>query len=200
MPHQTETRNIINQSITAPERSGANSLVLSRPVDKYVSDSNFAMVHTKIVLGSDLVLVSDADNAAKAGGAQIFSFPDGYVTIHNARIAGSIGSSVQDMTSNAGEIGLGTAAASGASATIGGSASFENILQGGRPAMSNMSAATDLAVTAGGTTRTSSIGNFSSAASCFLNIASTWGNVASPGNIIARTGMEIDILWSIAEA
>ncbi len=198
MPHRTETQAIVNEQVNTPSRSGSSGLTLSRAgTDQYVSDAKLNLVHTKITLGADLVLVASVDNAAKVGGAQLFTFPVGYVTIHNARIEGFLGSSVSDMTSTAGEIGLGTATSTAAAAVL--SSTLEDILQGARPAMANMLAATDLAVKAGGTIRTGSIGSFAGAAACFLNVASTWGNVAVAGDIIARAGMTIDILWSIAE-
>jgi len=158
------------------------------------------MIHTRVVLGADLTLVSSVDNAAKGGGAKLFDFPAGYITIFNARIEGTLSTSVSDLTSTAGEIGLGTVVGTGAVAVLGGTSTFEDILEGARPALGNMTAGNDLAVKAGGTLRTASVGTFSAAASCFLNLASTWGNVASAADVVIKSGAVIDIYWSIAEA
>lgn len=201
MPSPSETIRLVSDIINTPGKTSSNSIVLANAgTDQYASNGELSMIHTRIELGADLTLVSAVDNAAKGGGAELFTFPAGYVTIHNARIEGSIGTSIADLTSTAGEIGLGTVVASGAVAVLGGTATFENILEGGRPNLDNVVADTDLDVKAGGTIRTSSIGTFAAAVSCFLNIASTWGNVAVAGDVVARKGMVIDIYWSIMEA
>lgn len=200
MPHQLETTRLIDDIINTPSNSDANDLVLSRAgTDQYASDAKIQTIHTRITLGADLTLVSAVDNAAKAGGAELFTFPVGYVTILNARIEGTLSTSVSDLTSTAGEIGLGTVVGSGAAAVLGGTSTFENILEGARPALSNMTAGNDLAVKAGGTIRTASIGSFAAAASCFLNLASTWGNVASAADVVIKKGAVIDLTWSIAQ-
>ncbi len=201
MPHSQETKRLIDSRVNGTSRTSSNSLSLARSgTDQFVSDAKLNMIHTRITLGADLTLVSAVDNAAKGGGAKLFDFPAGYVTIHNARIEGTLSTSISDLTSTAGEIGLGTVVGTGAVAVLGGTSTFEDILEGARPALGNMTAGNDLAVKAGGTIRTSSIGTFSAAAACFLNLASTWGNVASAGDVVIKSGAVIDIYWSIAEA
>jgi len=198
MPHEIETRRIVADAINQPTRT--NGAALARSTDSLSSDAKLNIVHYRCQLKSDLVIVSDVDNAAKGGGAKLFDFPDGYVTILGARIEGSLTTDVADLTSTAGELGLGTTVASGAVAVLGGTAGFENILEGAQPALSNFTAGNDLAVKQGGGIRAGAIGAFGSAAGCFLNVASTWGNVASAADVSAKSGMVIEVWALVVEA
>lgn len=156
-------------------------------------------MHTRIVLSEDLILISGGDAAAKAGGAKLLDLPGVLMKIDCARISYSLTLSAAAMSTTAGEIGLGTALASGAAAVLGGTAAFEDILEGGAngrsgAALGNIAAAGRIT----GTTfdlptilaPASGVAN-----SVYLNAATTFAN-SDPSNLVAEAGTEIDIWWT----
>lgn len=194
MPSPTETRRLIDDIINQTSRTTGAAVAVTG--DLLSQDAKMNMVHLRLELKSDLVLVEDVDMAAKAGGAKILDLPAGFFSVLASRIEGTLTTDVADLTSTAGELGLGTAAASGANATLGASgATHENILEGGQPALSNMTAGNDLTVLVGDGVR-EPVGTFASAADVYLNIASTWGNVAAAADVSIKAGAVIE-LWGI---
>lgn len=158
------------------------------------------MIHTRIRLTEDLILISNGDAAAKAEGARLFQ-PGAALKMRvlSARINYALVLTAANMTTTAGEIGLGTAPASGAAADIGGTATFENILQGG--ANGRGGAVLDN-ITAGAMIRGTTYDGGSgipapasgSANSIYINAATTFAN-ADPANLVLKAGSEIDIWW-----
>lgn len=196
MPSPGVTEQIVKDIVMDRGVSTPAAGALARATDRISHDGDLGIVHTVITLQSDLTLVTSVDNAAKAGGAQVFTFPQGFIQIHRARIKGTLGTSIADLTSTAGEIGLGIVVATGAVAVLGGTATFESILEGGIPALGNFTAGNDLAAAAAGGAKSSLLGGFSSSVPMFLNLASTWGDVGTAGNVVARAGTQIEVWWS----
>lgn len=197
MPSPQETKRLIEEIIGTNGRT--NGAALSRSTDKLTVDAKMNMVHYRVQLESDLQLVASVDAAAKGGGAAIMTIPAGYFSVLGSRIEGSLTTDVADLTSTAGELGLGTTVATGAVAVLGGTAGFENILEGGQPALGNFTAGNDLAVKHGDGAR-EPIGAFSGASTVYLNCASTWADIASAANVSAKEGMIIEIWGILIEA
>lgn len=195
MPSPGVTEQLVKDAIIDTVASRPADSVLSRVTDWISHDGDLGVVHTTITLRTDLQLVAAVDNAAKAGGAQIMAMPAGYIQIHRTRITGQLTSNVADLAATAGEIGLGIVVASGAVATLA-TATFESIMEGGVPPLANFVANTDLVVAAAGGVRTGLLGGFSTAIPVFLNLASTWADIAAAANVSARAGMKIEIWWS----
>lgn len=196
MPHIQGTDIRIDRAVLDAPRTRPDEIALERTDDSILNDSKLGIVHTTITLGADLTLVADVDNAAKGGGAKVFEFPTGYIYIHKARVTGTLTTDVADLTSTAGEIGLGIVVATGAVAVLGGTATFESILEGGIPALGNFTAGNDLDFSAVGGPRNALLGGFSAEVPVFLNCASTWGDVAAAADVIAKAGTTIEIWWS----
>jgi len=193
MHNPTETRRLVDEIINQPARTGGTAVAVAG--DLLQTDAELNALHLRLELKADLLLVENVDAAAKGGGAKIFDLPAGFFSVLASRIEGTLTTDVADLVSTAGELGLGTTVASGAVAVLGGTAGFENILEGGQPALGNFTAGNDLSVLVGDGVR-EPVGGFSAATSVYLNCASTWGNIAAAADVFAKAGTVIE-LWGI---
>lgn len=187
--------------------------VPSNPIDKFVLDlartalvnepaegidatvthsAAGGLIHTKIRLDADLVVIANGDAAALGGGVKLMDFPAGKIAVQAARIAGRFAHSSADMSSTAGEVGLGTTVASGAIATLS-TASFEDILEGGSPALGNIGVGATVAFATWDDNRPIAPSS-GLAPALFLNAATTFAN-ATASNLIAKAGTEIEVWW-----
>lgn len=126
-------------------------------------------------------------DAAEAFGEHIASFPEGVIRPLGAAIR-LTSLCPTGLSATAGEVGLGTTIASGAAATLGGTAAFENIMEG--TTLSNHVAATTLTsnkandpIISGTHSATFGSGALidgsGTAAKIHLNLASTWNQTAA---------------------
>lgn len=138
---------------------------------------------TKLTLTS-FAVGTIADNAALAFGALMYTFPAGTILVPEMTIVGGLTGAVS-VTAQTPEVGIGSAVASGASATL--STTMEDYIDGGATGgIGGDSTAPDIA----GTTfyksalftnpvivKTSS----GKARTLYLNVAATWADVAAAG-------------------
>lgn len=132
--------------------------------------------------------------AAKGIGQKVYTFPEGWILPVWARVK-LVSTTGGSTAATAGEVGLGTTVASGAAAVLSGTAAFENILTG--QTLDNHVAATALTshfgAAAGGTSGThAGIDGTSTAASVYLNIASTFDGT---GGVTVSNATQVEILW-----
>lgn len=160
---------------------------------------NCGVIHTTITLTADTALIAGGDNANKGGGVKIFDFPTGAVFVLASRIKGTLDLVEADMSTTAGEIGLGTTVASGAINVLGGTAAFENVHEGGIPALGNISAAGTLAFTSLDAIKSTvlpSDGTVATALDLYLNCATAFADAtASDLNILSGATVELWWIW-----
>lgn len=126
-----------------------------------------------------------ASDAALAFGEHIATFPKGIIRPVGGLVV-LTSTTATGLSATAGEVGLGTTIASGAVAVLGGTAAFENLMEG--TTISNHVAATSLvsrkqndSVVRGtqGATAPALIDGSATAAKIHLNLASTWDQTAA---------------------
>lgn len=124
-------------------------------------------------------------DAALGFGEHIASFPLGRIQPVGGYVS-MVSTTATGLSATAGEVGLGTVIASGAVATLGGTATFENIMEG--TTLSNHVAATALTsrkanrAPVAGTAATDGVlvlDGSGTAAKIHLNLASTWDQTAA---------------------
>lgn len=145
------------------------------------------VVTATLTTTADLTLLTPASAAPGGGGLAAFAFGAGLITPISSSIVGNV--ALASSTSTAGEIGLGTTVASGAVAVLGGTAAFENVLEGGVPAALGNQTTANSAVLAVDDVR-SYVGSTSGAWSIFCNIASTY---AGTGAQLLKSGSVITL-------
>jgi hypothetical protein len=171
----------VNDTLTSGITKSDPSLPIARIEEQWSPDG--IKFRTKIRV-NNLKKAISAD-AALGFGEHIASFPvglirpvGGYISLASTCATG--------LSATAGEIGLGTTIASGAVATLGGTAAFEDLMEG--TTISNHVAATELrsrkandSVVAGtqGATGPAILDGTSAAKKIHLNIASTWNQTAA---------------------
>jgi hypothetical protein len=134
-----------------------------------------------------------ADNANLADGIQIAALPAGVYLPIMSRVKGNLSSSLAAGENANGEIGLGTVVASGAVAVLGGTATFENWMDGqaiaaitaGNAVAQNHAAVADLGLNE----------SFGSTVPLFLNIAAAFSNEAEAHRIRVDAGFQVEILF-----
>lgn len=154
------------------------------------------VIRTKITLTADTQIVNAAAaSASKAGGVRLFDFPAGKIVVVGARISGRAYLSDSSMRTSAGEIGLGTVVATGAVSVLGGTATFEDILEGGNPGLTNIVDG-DIVEHATWDDHRPFVPAAGSGfnASCFLNAAAAF-TTGSTTNLLMKAGSEIEVLW-----
>lgn len=150
--------------------SGITWSTASRPsVVEYLD----GLVHKTVITVPAFTWTTTA--AVKGIGQRVYQFPEGSILPIAARV--QMSTTTAD-NATAGEVGLGTVVASGATAVLSGTAEFQDIMDG--KTLSNHTAATALSTVktaaAGGTSGTMDvIDGTSTAAKVHLNIASTFG-------------------------
>lgn len=150
---------------------------------------------TRVTVPSGVTLIASGDNAAKAGGVAILSFPAGKIIPLGAIIvSGSIVGDQTDANNTAGEIGLGTVVGSGSNATLGAvGATSEDFMEGAT--IGNMTAGAAVSVANLNDGPRDPIGNASAAWSLYLNLATTFGNYGTAQNITTSGAMVIDLVY-----
>jgi hypothetical protein len=162
---QLGTPNLINKTNTGIVGSGVSA-------DEYGN----AHMHTTILTIKKPAAFTLADNAAKAVGSLIYTFPAGALYVNNAYMALKV-TNAEHIANNAAELGLGTAVATGAVAVLSGNAGFENILTGlASYELGTVGISQDICNSTAGTGGLR-IGS-GNPHTVFANIASTWANTA----------------------
>lgn len=124
-------------------------------------------------------------SAALAFGKKIYDFPVGHIKVRRALIKLTVATPVSTTT---GEVALGSVVASGAAATTGGTATFEDIIDG--------TATTESAASPGAVTLVNKAcevdvpDGHTTAVDLFLNLAGTWEAVEN-----ATISAEVVIFW-----
>lgn len=168
--------------------TGVNANVIHTPEN--------LLIHTQITVTAPLAITLGA-TGARAGGVKILDMPACLAAIQAARIK-LAGGTLSDpaATGTAGEIGLGTTIASGAVAVLGGTAAFENILEGGVPAaLGNIAAGGSLAPYLGGAGSRAAVGNGSAPWAIHLNASTTLGTAALGTQLIIPRESVIEFWW-----
>lgn len=192
--------NGIDRRITHADKYGLSQELSQGVSGSMIHTAQGLMIHTKIITDADINLILAGDAAAKGGGVKLFDVPGVKMKVHAARIAYNLTLSAAAMTTTAGEIGLGTTIASGAVAVLGGTAAFEDILEGGAngrsgAALANIGAAGNIVATTFDGGRTVLAPASGVASGVFLNAATTFAN-SDPSNLVFQAGGEIDIWWT----
>jgi len=126
-------------------------------------------VHTT-TLTAAAVALTIGDTAALADGALVYTFPAGVILVESAYISMGVTLTTGTPTTDTPDVGLGTVIATGAVATLDGTATFEDILTG--------QTAADIAGTATEAAAAQSLLiPAASAHTVHFNIADTWANV-----------------------
>lgn len=196
--------NGIDRRITHADKYGLPQELSQGVSGSLVHTAQGTMIHTKIITDADLILIQGADNESLAGGVKIFDVPGVKMKIHTARIAYNLTLSAAAMTTTAGEIGLGTALASGAAAVLGGTATFEDILEGGAngrdgAALANIGAAGNIVATTFDASPVTLAPVSGVANGVYLNAASAFAD-SDPSNLVLQAGSEIEIWWTPIDA
>lgn len=155
---------------------------------EYGSSSN----HSTVLTLTDFPVGTSGDNANKAIGALLYTFPAGVIAVESAQFIGLGLTADISVTTDTPEVGLGTTVASGVQATLGAVASTaENISEGGDT--------TNIAPDVAGTATINSskrptglsgddgplvIGE-AAAHTVYLNVADGWANVTAAGAVTA---------------
>jgi len=190
----TTSTNPVDQRIVDSDRIGLVNEVAEGLGATVEHVAKGGVIHTKIVLTSDTIVISGAAAAAsKGGGTKLLDFPAGKVVPVASRIAGRLTLSDTAMTTTAGEIGLGTVVGTGAVAVLGGTSTFENILEGGSPALGNITAGSVLTFATYDDARTLVPASGVSGA-LYLNAATAFAT-GTTTNLIAKAGTEIELWW-----
>ncbi len=190
----TQSTNPVDQRILDAERIGLINEVAEGLGATVEHSAKGGVIHTKIVLTSDTVIISGAAAAAsKGGGTKLMDFPAGKLVPVASRVSGRLELSDAAMTTTAGEVGLGTVVATGAVAVLGGTATFEDILEGGGPALGNITAGSVLsfAVYDDGRALVPASGV---SGSLYLNAATAFAT-GTTTNLLAKAGTEIEVYW-----
>lgn len=151
------------------------------------------LIHSKFTFDENTTIISAGVGAAKAGGIRLMDFPAGKIAVQAARISGRLTLSGALMSTTAGEIGLGTAEASGAVAVLGGTATFEDILEGGSPALGNIGAAATIEMATWDDVRTL-VPASGTSPSLYLNAATTFA-AGTAENMEIVAGTEVEVWW-----
>lgn len=152
------------------------------------------ITRTRILTGADITLITNAGGAASlAAGVKLLDFPTGRVCPLASRIRGRIEATGSNTTS--GELGLGSVVASGAAAVLGGTATFEDILEGAFPVLGAKTAGATAAAQTFANAYRGAVGasDFSGAVDLYINAAAAF---AGNGTLVLRSGAVID-LWHI---
>lgn len=134
-----------------------------------------------------------ADAANLADGINILDLPAGFYQPRFGRFSGSLKNSLALGENAAGEIGVGTVIGSGAVATLGGTPTFEDWMDG----------QAIVAITAGATVAQNHAGfgdanneSFGAALSLYLNIAAGFSDEASAHKIVVAKGSYIELHYN----
>jgi hypothetical protein len=146
-----------------------------------------------VASGTQEVFDTGADNASLADGINIVDLPAGVYLPIMGRVQGTLSNSLALGENANGEIGIGTVVGSGAVAVLGGTATFENWMDGqaiaaitaGASVAQNHAAASDAGVT-------ESLGG---ALSLYLNIAAAFSDEAAAHKIQIDDGFKVEILF-----
>jgi len=146
--------------------------------------------HKTVLTLAALSLGTSGDNAAKANGGKIYTFPAGVIIVRAAKLA--FGVTIADATKTDNPIvGLGTTIASGAVSALSGTAAFENIFAGANIADVNGTVFTGTKLPTA--SPFALVINAGDSHDVFLNIADTWANLAAEA-ALAATGT-VTLLW-----
>ncbi len=145
-------------------------------------------LYIRVNVTADITLFASGGGAALAGGLQFLDLATGIFSVDWAKVSGTFVTTGGGTT--AGEIGLGTVVASGAAAVLGGTATFENILEGGIPALGNAATGVATAFNVADVAR-AELSTIAAAADVFVNGASTFA--AGAGNFVLKSGSVIEM-------
>lgn len=135
------------------------------------------------------VAVTVGTSASLGAGALVYTLPAGALLIHGAYM--SVGLSGVTVTNDTPDLGLGTVIASGAVATLDGTATFENILTGQTMTDTNGTAT----VKGAGPTAGAPLEIATAAAhTVHVNVADGWGNNTDASGLLNGT-VVIDYTW-----
>ena len=191
----TVTNVSIDEHVTGNRLLGLLESVSSGISGTLENDARLNIIHTRIVTTADLSIVEAGSGAAKAGGVLIMTIPS-QVAMQPlwASVRGRLSMSAATATGTDGEVGLGSVIASGAADNLSGTATFENILQGGVPDLDNIAAGTSVFHASIDGLRTAHIGTGAAPTNIFLNGAT---NVAvAVSDLVFESGGVIEIVWA----
>lgn len=138
-----------------------------------------------------------ADNANLADGLNIVDLPAGVYLPSFGRFKGSLKSSLALGENASGEIGIGTTVGSGAVATLGGTAAFENWMDG--QAIAAITAGATVAQDHSGVSDAGVTESLSAVLSLYLNVAAAFSDEASAHKIVATQGSLVMIQFQYLE-
>lgn len=195
MPSPTATRALITDATVQPGRAAVLPTGLAMTQEANGLAGGLSLVHVRFTVTSPFTLYTGADNAAKAGGTQIYDFPLGLVIPLAAKTNLVLSNSLPLGEQTAGEIGLGSSVASGAAAVLSGLPTYENFLTGGT--LGNLTAGGTINANFTGTAR-DPIGDNSTAVDLYLNGATTFSDEASAHSMVVDSGT-IDIWYMLQQ-
>lgn len=139
----------------------------------------------KTTLTFSLATPDVADNAAKAVGVLLYTLPAGACVIRSAYM--SLAHTVAEDTTATPDVGLGTVIATGAVATLDGTAAFENVITGQTAADSNGTATVKTAVP-------DLVIEAADAHTLYANVADTWADTAG-SDLSSSVSGTVVIFW-----
>jgi hypothetical protein len=177
----------VTGDILAPSASAGTAATGATAVEWGVQNQ-----HTTVLTMADLALGTSGDNAAKAIGGLLYTFPAGIIQVDSVSLI-NVGITADiSVTTDTPEVGLGTTVGSGANATLGAvGAGAENLSEGG----DTTNIAPDVAGTATiNSTKKPTVASgddgpliiaAGSAHTVYFNAAVTWANVTAAGAVTA---------------
>lgn len=145
---------------------------------------------TKLTM-TNFSLGNVGDNASLGIGAKFYTLPAGVLMIENASLTGTFDADV-DATNSTPEIGIGTVIASGAVSVLGGTATFENVIEGATIADVDAEAYS-VVDNPNGSTNSPLLITAAGSHDLFLNAAAAWANVTTAAPLLF-TGV-ITVKW-----
>ena len=150
---------------------------------------------TELIVAATHIVVTTPDTAALSQGALIYTFPAGQIIVH--RVYGDVGLEINDATNitDTPEIGCGTAAATGANATLGDTANAENLW--GPHVVAGCDTGADATDAFQGVTSPEFIMADAGLHTMYLSAADTWANGAGTANVVLENDARFVIDWTV---
>lgn len=156
-----------------------------------VEDHGDDVWHVTKVTCTAFSLGNVGDNASLGIGAKLLTLPAGVLMIENASLTGTFDADISS-TASTPEIGLGTVVATGAVSVLGGTATFENIIEGATIADVD-NEAYSVVDNPNGSTNSPLLITAAGSHDIFLNAAAAWADISAVAPLLF-TGV-VTVKW-----
>lgn len=147
--------------------------------------------HTSVLTISKTDALTFADNANLGDGYLLYTLPAGAVVVDYCYMSVAITSAANEQKTDTPDVGLGTVEASGAIATLDGTATFENLITGQTTTNCNGTAVVKTTLPTAGTPFIVATGD---AHTIYFNVADGWADIAG-ADLTADISGTVVIVW-----